>query len=242
MFKWKQLHRLMELLSWPDEELTPRYNVAPTQMAPAVRAAIGDVWSGGRAGQGTSGREGVLLCWGLIPSWSDDPAIGSRMINARAESVDTKPAFRQAFRRRRCLVPISGFYEWRKVEGAKRKQPFYIRPRPGVKTDGDEAPIFALAGLWERWRGEGGLVESFTIVTTEANDLLKPLHDRMPVILPREAWELWLDPGVDDAARLKGLLRPFDPGRMEAYPVGLAVNRPAHDAPDCIQPLSGGPA
>jgi putative SOS response-associated peptidase YedK len=196
--------------------LAPRYNIAPTQDVAAVRAAEG------------GGRELVQLHWGLIPSWAKERAMGARMINARAETLVEKPAFRSAFRARRCLLVADGFYEWQKL--GTRKQPHFI----GFK---DGRP-FAFAGLWERWRGEGSEhVESCTIVTTEANELLAPIHDRMPVILDPEDFALWIDPAEKDTERLVGLLRPYQPGPLQAYPVSLLVNNPANDTPACRENL-----
>ena len=177
----------------------PRHNIAPSQDVAAVRA----VPAGGV-------REIALLRWGLVPFWSKDLAIGSRLINARSETVREKPSFRDAFRRRRCLIPASGFYEWLRKEGGK--QPYYVRMR-------DERP-FAFAGLWDRWEGPaGGAVESCTILTTAANDVLAPIHDRMPVILPRAEYGKWLDPALTDTDSLVPLLAPFRPDEMVAYPV-----------------------
>ena len=195
--------------------LAPRYNIAPTQDVAAVRAADG-------------GRELVNLHWGLIPSWAKERAMGARMINARAETLAEKPAFRSAFRARRCLIVADGFYEWQKL--GTRKQPHFI----GFK---DRRP-FAFAGLWERWQGEGSEpVESCTIVTTEANELLAPIHDRMPVILDPGDFALWIDPGTKDSDRLAGLLRPYPPEALQAYPVGFFVNNPANDTPACRERL-----
>jgi len=176
-------------------ELFPRYNIAPTQPAPAVRAP----------------RQLEFLRWGLIPAWAEDPSIGSRMINARAEGIATKPAFRRAFQSRRCLIVGDGFYEWR------NKQPFYIRRK-------DDRP-FAFAGLWERWKG----LDSCTIITTEANDLIRPLHDRMPVILNAEDYDRWL------ATPDESLLRPYDAEALELYSVARVVNSPRNETPACIE-------
>jgi putative SOS response-associated peptidase YedK len=197
--------------------LAPRYNVAPTQEAAAVRVL--------KPGEP---RRLDLLRWGLIPYWAEDPSIGNRMINARSESVADKPAFRRSFRKQRCLIPTDGFYEWKK-EG-KLKQPFHIRRQ-------DRQP-FAFAGLWERWKDPAGeLIDSFTILTTDANDLIRPLHNRMPVILDRKDFGLWLDPAAADPVQLLALLVPAPGEEMETVPVSRAVNSPAHDAPDCIAPL-----
>ena len=189
-----------------------RYNIAPTQQVAAVRSR-------------PDGRELALLKWGLVPSWAKDASIGSRMINARAETVAEKPAYRWAFRRRRCLVPADGFYEWKREGGSK--QPYHFRMR-------DEQP-FAFAGLWERWRGElGEVIDSCTIITTEANELLAPVHDRMPVILPPEAYDTWLDDEFTDALALGGLLRPYPAEAMERFPVSTRVNSPKNDDASCV--------
>jgi putative SOS response-associated peptidase YedK len=197
--------------------LAPRYNIAPSQAVAAVRTPP----SGGA-------REIVLLRWGLIPSWAKDPSLGDRMINARAETAGGKPAFRSAIRRRRCLVPASGFYEWKRTNG--RKQPYYIR-RPDGKP-------FAFAGLWESWEGPGqAAVESCTILTTSANELLLPIHDRMPVIVSPEDYDLWLSPDIQDPGELSRLFRPAPPEGMTVFPVGTAVNNPKTDSPELIKPL-----
>lgn len=201
--------------------LEPRYNVAPTQQAPVVRAT--------RDG---SGRELVAMRWGLVPPWADDPAVGSRMINARAESVADRPAFRQALRWRRCVVPADGFYEWKALAGpGKRagKQPFHIT-RPG------RAP-FVFAGLWERWGERAAPLETFTILTCAPTPEIAELHDRMPVILAGDARELWLDREVEDPHLLETVLRPF-PGRLVLTPVSRAVNTPDNDDPGCIAPVT----
>ncbi|GAB4234353.1 MAG: SOS response-associated peptidase [Deltaproteobacteria bacterium] len=192
----------------------PRYNIAPSQPVAVVRVSPAD-----------RERELLRLRWGLIPSWAKDPSIGNRMINARAETASEKPSFRSAFRNRRCLVPADGFFEWRKVD--RGKLPFYIRMRSGHP--------FAFAGLWERWDPpEGDPVETCTILTTEANELLRPIHDRMPVIVAPEMYGAWLDSGRKDPETLKPILRPWPPEEMDAYPVSKRVNDPSHDDPDCL--------
>jgi putative SOS response-associated peptidase YedK len=211
------LARVAELfeLGPPDEwalRQPPRFNIAPSQEVAAIRQR-----ADGR-------RELVPLTWGLVPRWADDPAIGNRMINARAESVATRPAFRDAFRRRRCLVLSDGFYEWQKRGGAK--QPYYIRLK-------EDRP-FAFAGLWDYWDKSARPIESCTIITTDANDLVRPLHDRMPVILHRDAARQWLDAAGEDQARLQALLCPYAADEMVAYPVSSLVNSPRHDLPECI--------
>jgi putative SOS response-associated peptidase YedK len=193
----------------------PRYNIAPTQLALVVRETP----------QGE--REGVFLRWGLIPSWARDPTIGSRLINARAEGLADKPSFRAAFRRRRCLVPADGFYEWRPAAGG-RKQPYFIRLASG-------APL-GLAGLWEQWKGpDGDTVATFTIVTTAANEQLAALHDRMPVVVAPADYDEWLsspNPSV--------LLAPWRGEPFELTPVGTRVNNVADDDPALVAPIPAG--
>jgi putative SOS response-associated peptidase YedK len=195
-------------------QLAPRYNIAPTQSVAIVRAAA-------------TGRELVSLRWGLVPVWAKDPSIGSRMINARAETAAEKPAFRTALRQRRCLIPADGFYEWQAAPGGK--QPFYFHMAEGAS--------FALAGLWERWKSpEGAWLETCTILTTEANDLLRPFHDRMPVIVAPDDYARWLDPALREADAVRDLLAPYDPTVMAAHPVSREVNRVANDGPQLIAP------
>jgi len=170
-----------------------------------------------------------LLRWGLVPAWAKDLSFGSKAINARSETAPDKPAFRDAFRRRRCLVPADGFYEWSASEGGRR-HPFLIRRV-------DRRP-FAFAGLWERWAPPGAdPVETFTILTTTPNAVVARLHDRMPVILPREAFAPWLDPDLRDVDALRPLLVPAPAADWEALAVGVFVNRPDVDAPVCAEPL-----
>ncbi len=217
LFTWTQLQRLLSLLHRPPGELTPRYNVAPRQSVPIVR--LDD------HGQ----RVGVMLEWGLVPSWSKDPSVDVRPINARGESMFSKPTFRHAARRQRCLVPVSGFYEWQKLDDGKRKQPYWI----GRK---DRQP-FCFAGLWERWQdaaGPGASLETFTIVTTTPNPLLARLHDRMPVIVPEQDWELWLDPDRAQAS-VESVLQPYAGDDLEAYPVHSSVNNPKRDDATLIE-------
>ena len=200
-------------------EPAARHNIAPTQPVLVVRAAA-------RGG----GRQLAHVVWGLIPPWAADPGMGARMINARAETAAEKPSFRTPLRRRRCLVPATGFYEWRKTGGGT-KQPFLVRMRGG-------AP-FAMAGIWEMWRGAGDSeLESCAILTTGANALMRPVHDRMPVILRPEDFGLWLDPLVDDPRAVQGLLRPAEPEAMELFAVSTLVNNPRHDLPECVRPAA----
>ena len=197
-------------------ESVPRYNIAPTQPVAAIRLA-----------EGTKQRELTFFRWGLIPSWSKDINIGSRMINARSETVAEKPSFRTAFKRRRCIIPADGFYEWQKRDDGKR--PIFIHAS-------DKRP-FALAGLWEIWSDpEGGKLQTCTILTTQPNELMAAIHNRMPVILEPEDFDMWLDPG-DNPQQALHLLRPYPVAKMEAYPVNTIVNSPKNDVPECITPV-----
>ena len=233
------------------ERLRPRYNIAPTQPVACVRQTVAadtepSTPSGPPAPGGPPARELVEMRWGLIPYWAKDPAIGNRMINARSESVADKPAYREAFRKRRCLVVADGFYEWKRMRGAK--QPYFIYME-------DHRP-FAFAGLWERWKprrdqldkivvpgkpevplSADGRVESCAFLTIGPNELMASIHDRMPLILPVEHWDTWLDPHVQDAEELSTLLLPYPASEMRAHPVSTHVNKPAHDDPACIEPL-----
>jgi len=206
-----QAFQLAEVPDWQ-----PRHNIAPTQTIPAIMATE------------KSDRHFKPLRWGLIPSWSKDPAIGVKMINARSETVAEKPSFRSAFKRHRCLILADGFYEWRKQSG--KKQPFYFQLQDGSP--------FAFAGLWERWQAlEGDVLETCTILTTEANQLVAQVHDRMPVILPTDRYDQWLDPTPQPSEPLQALLRPYDADRMSAYPVSVSVNSPWNDVPECVTPI-----
>lgn len=211
------VQRLFKVAERPN--MPARYNVAPTQDVPAVRLG------------GDGARHLVSLRWGLIPFWAKEAAIGQRMINARSESAPTKPAFRAAFRRRRCLVVADGFYEWRKPAGkGEAKQPYRVTLKDGGP--------FAFAGLWEHWRDpqDGTEIESCTILTTDANGVVAPLHDRMPVIVDPADYDTWLDTGGEpDAAA--ALLKPYPGDAMRAYPVSRRVNNVANDGPDLIEPL-----
>jgi putative SOS response-associated peptidase YedK len=193
-------------------EVRPRYNIAPTQEILGVLAS-------------SDGREMKFFKWGLIPSWAKDASMGARFINARSETVDEKPAFREAFKKRRCIIPADGFYEWQRTEG--RKQPFFFQMR-------DESP-FGFAGLWERWQGEGQLIESCTILTTQANEVLSPVHDRMPVILHSSDYELWLDEDVRKRELLKDLLHPYPASEMISHPVSTAINSPGNQGEKLIE-------
>lgn len=211
-------NQLRETFAWlniPDE-MTPRYNVAPSQPVAVVP---------------NNGKNQLdFFVWGLIPSWAKDPKIGNRMINARAETVAEKPSFRAAFRRRRCLIPADGFFEWRRVPGQKAKIPTYIRLKSGKP--------FTFAGLWEEWNSpDGSQILSCTIITTTPNDLLADIHNRMPVILPVSAYSLWLESGEPDQSELQDLLKPYPSEEMTAFPVSTLVNNPANDQAAIIEPV-----
>ncbi|MDP7014502.1 MAG: SOS response-associated peptidase [Pirellulaceae bacterium] len=208
-----QLVDQFKLSKPPATQLTLRFNVAPTQEVVAVRSAAG-------------ARVGDLLRWGLVPFWSKDLSIGSRLINARSETIAEKPAFRSAFRSRRCLILADGYYEW-KANG-KRKEPYYIRLR-------DERP-FAFAGLWEKWRqDEQTTVHSCTIITTDSNELTAGLHHRMPVILDEPDYDLWLDPEFEEPAPLLKLLAPYASDRMRFDSVTTHVNNVRNDDVKCVR-------
>jgi len=199
-------------------EFAPTYNAAPTRDLPVYRTSS------------QQGRGLALMRWGLIPAWARDASIGARMINARAETVAEKPAFRSAFRHRRCLVPMSGFYEWKKQGG--RKVPYFIHPL--------NVAVFAAAGVHERWEGRNGAepIESYTIITTEANELMRTLHERMPVLLHPADYDAWLDPENEELEKLKVLLKPYPAEEMRAYPVSSRVNNANNDGPEIIEPAS----
>jgi putative SOS response-associated peptidase YedK len=218
---WEQIHGLLNIIPAKREpaqrelDLKPRYNVAPSQQVPVVRLD--------KDGQ----RELAMLRWGLIPSWASDPKIGYKMINARAETVATAPSFRAAFKKRRCLIPATGFYEWKKLEDGS-KQPYLIGMRDG-------AP-FSFAGLWERWDKGEAPIETCTIITGEPNSLVAELHNRMPAILEPEDYEAWLR--AADTAIPQAMLRPFPSQLMQAYPVSKRVNSPKNDDAALIEPAA----
>lgn len=196
-------------------ELSPRYNVAPSQPV-AVAPNEGE-------------NRVDFFIWGLIPSWAKDPAIGNRMINARAETLAEKPTFRAPFRRRRCLILADGFFEWAARSDGKGKTPMYLRMADGKP--------FAFAGLWDLWHApDGSEVRSCAIITTEPNELLQPIHNRMPVILPANAHRQWLTPGEANVTELQELLKPYPASEMVAYPVSRMVNDPKADRPEVILP------
>lgn len=197
--------------------MRPRYNIAPTQDVAVVRVP---------PGEGAGSRHLDLLRWGLVPHWAKDKSIGNRLINARSETAASKPAFRSAFRTRRCLLPASGFFEWKKEPDGR--QPYYVLR--------DDEGLLAFAGLWERWMStDGEVVESCTILTTEANTALRPLHHRMPVVLDPEDFEAWLDPGASQERHVQPLMRPYSRGVLTVRRVSRVVNSPRNDVPECVE-------
>jgi putative SOS response-associated peptidase YedK len=192
---------------------SPRYNIAPTQDVPVIRQDARE-----------PRRLFSLMRWGLVPYWAKGASFGNRAINAMAETAAEKPAFRDPLRKQRCLIPADGFYEWKKLS-SREKQPYNI----GLKDDA----LFAFAGLWDRWLSPSGGLETCTILTTSANSLTRDVHDRMPVILQPEDYDLWLDPGITTPARLQHLLRPFDAALMRKYPVSSKVGNPQFDSSEC---------
>jgi putative SOS response-associated peptidase YedK len=200
----------------PDGSIRPRFNIAPTQPVAVIP---------------NDGKDKLdFFVWGLIPSWAKDPSIGSKMINARAETLAEKPSFRTAYKRRRCLILADGFYEWQQIPGSKSKIPLFIHMA-------DRRP-FALAGLWETWwAGDGSEVRSCTIITTEPNEMMRAIHNRMPVILSVESYPMWLSAEEISPAALQPLLVPYSAQQMTAYPVSRAVNSPSIDSAELIQQI-----
>ena len=209
------------------EELPLRYNVAPSQLVYAIAER--------RRTDDQPHRQLGSFRWGLVPSWAKDPSIGNRMINARAETLSSRNAYKRALVRHRCIIPADAFYEWqiRELEGKRQKAPYVIRHRDG-------SPL-AFAGLWEVWHdAEDQPLRTCVIITTEANRLLAPIHDRMPVVLPPDAWDEWLDPENQDVTRLQKLLVPAPAKEFEAYEISTLVNNVRHEGPDLIEPIEQG--
>lgn len=199
--------------------LEPSYNVAPTD----------DVYVVYQSGDA---RRLDTFHWGLVPFWAKDPSVGNRMINARAEGLAAKGAYRNAFAKQRCLIPADGFYEWQRVPGRKQKQPYFVHRS-------DDEPM-AFAALWERWRGPDGpdrSLRSCTIVTTKANETMEPIHDRMPVVLPPAVWDEWLDPDGHDTSALEQLLVPAPPRIIAVHPVSTAVGNVANNRAELLEPV-----
>jgi putative SOS response-associated peptidase YedK len=213
----QQLSLRFEVAPGDERSLIPRYNVAPTQIIPVIVEA-------------PSGRALHMMRWGFKPSWKNESRSAPDPINARAETLLERPMFRPALAKRRCLIPANGFYEWQAESGAKTKQPYFIRLR--------EAPLFAFAGLYTVGRDDqGDSLESCAIITTEANNLMAPIHNRMPAILELEAESAWLDPELDEPEAVMPLLRPYRAGEMVAYAVSTRVSSARNDGPDLIEPL-----
>ena len=199
-----------------EPDWVPRFNIAPTQPIPVIRQHPKEPV------RGLS-----LMRWGLIPSWAKDPSAAASMINARSETASTKPAYGDAMKSRRCLIPADGFYEWMRT--GKAKQPYCFEV--------GEGGLFAFAGLWERWRDPGGQwLKSFSILTTTPNAVTSTVHDRMPVILAPDSYDLWLDPGMHNVAAISELLKPFDARLMRCYPVSSRLNHVANDDAECSTP------
>jgi putative SOS response-associated peptidase YedK len=200
-----------------DEDWSPRYNIAPTQPIPVIRQ-----------NPKKPIRELSLIRWGLIPSWAKDSSAAAKMINARAETAGIKPAFRDALKSRRCLIPADAFYEWSKT--GKAKQPYCFEVNDGL--------LFAFAGIWDRWKDwTGNTLETCSILTTTANAVISAVHDRMPVILDPDSYDLWLDPGMKDVGIASELLKPCDGRLMRCFPVSARVNHVANDDQECSMPV-----
>jgi putative SOS response-associated peptidase YedK len=215
---WEKIEKEFNVKDDQNMDLPPRYNIAPSQQIAAVRVLEGV-------------RELSPLKWGLVPSWAKDADIGNRLINARAETLAQKPSFRDAFKKRRCIIPTTGFFEWAK-KGSGAKQPFYFYLK--------DKDVFGFAGLWEEWldRDSGELLETCTIITTEANEVLEPVHDRMPVIVKPKDYEQWLDPNEKNADRLQTILAPYPADEMLSHAVSRAVNYPESNSSELIEPLN----
>lgn len=210
----KDLSSCFQIENSDDLFLEPRYNIYPGQNVPVIVYI--------------RYRRYLMMRWGLVPSWSNDPLIGFQMINARAETLTQKPSFKNSFKKQRCIIPCSGFYEWKKLDN-KTKTPYHIRLKNGYP--------FALAGLWDEWKKDGGNLTTFTIITTVANSIIEPVHNRMPVILKPENYDTWLDPAINDMDEVISMLRPYSSEEMELYEVSNFVNSPKNDSPQCIEPV-----
>jgi putative SOS response-associated peptidase YedK len=208
-----------EYFDCPSDELDwfPRYNIAPTQPVPVIRQH-----------PKKPARDLSLMKWGLVPSWAKDASVGASMINARSETASTKPAFRDALKLRRCLIPADGFYEWKRT--ATSKQPYCFEV--------SEGELFAFAGLWEGWKdASGNWLRTCSILTTTPNAVTSPIHDRMPVILASDSYDLWLDPGMQNVAEVSALLKPCDARLMRCHPVSTRINKVVNDDEECSRPV-----
>ncbi|HJT71717.1 MAG TPA: SOS response-associated peptidase [Terriglobales bacterium] len=204
--------------AWDEFDDAPRYNIAPTQPVLTVRREHGE-----------KVRRFTTMRWGLIPHWAKDMSIGTRTLNARSETVKKLPAFRDAILRRRCLIPADGFYEWRAMDRVKQPYCFEV----------GEGDVFALAGLWDQWRNpDGEIIESCTILTTEANSLVAEMHDRMPVIVTPDKYDVWLDPDVTDFNAIKEILKPYDADQMRRYPVSTKLNNSKNEGAESAAPVT----
>ncbi len=216
----EEIAKALDAVNKVQEPLAPDFNIGPTRMIPAVLEHHLD--------DDAFERQVNMLKWGLVPYWAKDPSIGNRTINARVETVATKPAFRSAFAKRRCLVTVSGFYEWQKLEG--RKQPWYIYPPDGG--------ILTLAGIFERWKdAEGNVLTTCAVITTSAQDDVGDLHDRAPMVVPADATEQWLDRTEQESEALQRLLVPALPGTFKAHPVDVAVGNVRNNYPELLNPV-----
>lgn len=220
LYNWQQLERLMQLAAKVDAlDIHLSYNVAPSQFAPVVR-------------QNSQGeRTASMLRWGQIPSWAKDENIASQCTIARSEEAASKPSYCAALKTRRCLIPISGFYEWQKLDGQKIKQPWAIRVR--------DVPLFAVAGLWERWEGGPEPVETFAMMTMAPNELMATIHDRMPVIIRPEHYDLWLDPKRESTKDLAQAMTQFPSAEMEMHRVSTRVNKPTNNDASLLEEIAG---
>lgn len=225
-------HILRKIFQLMDDlpEIPPRYNIAPGQNIYVIRDIV--IREEQQISEPPEIRRNLSrLKWGLIPFWAEDPKIGPHLVNARAETVSNKEAYRVPFKNRRCLVPADGFYEW-ETDPKGRKQPFFVRPKT-------KQP-FALAGLWDRWKSsEGTVIDSCTILTTEANESLKLIHERMPAIIDPANFDLWLDPIINNPDQLTTLLQPYDSSKITVYPVSSFVNNSKNEGPKCIEKVKG---
>ena len=210
------IQQVFPWLEIPPDSISARYNIAPSQPIPVI--------------PNTGENKLDYFIWGLIPFWAKDSKIGSRMINARSETLEEKPSFRTPFRHKRCLILADGFYEWASVANQKRKIPHYIQLESKMP--------FAFAGLWEEWNAsDGSLLRTAAIITTDSNPIIAPIHNRMPVILPIKTHDIWLDSKITNPDDLKPLLKPFTEKKMVKFPVSNLVNNPSNDLPNCILPI-----
>jgi|SRR5579864_8922445 len=210
------IEEYFETAPWEDE-WSPRYNIAPTQQVPVIRQHPKEPI-----------RQISLMKWGLIPNWAKDPSIASGTINAKSETAATKPAFRDPMKYRRCLIPADGFYEWKRTGTSKQPYCFEV----------DDGGLFAFAGLWDGWKGgNGSWLRTCTILTTMPNSVTSAIHDRMPVIVNPDSYDLWLDPGMQNVAAISELLKPYDAQSMRCYPVSSRVNHVANDDEECSRPV-----